>query len=94
MRFGVGESAPYRRHLSHDLVRDLLQTAPQRIKISLRLFALGLGEEAELLGSFLGELVQVCVDLSLQLGEYRANRFGFHVGPLFELSRFGVLDGL
>ena len=63
MTLRVREASVHRCDLPFNLVGNFVEPAMQRIDVALRLLALGFAEQAELFGSFCGEIVEVGSDL-------------------------------
>ena len=91
MRSRIGETAVNSSDLAFDLVGNLVQTAPESVKVTFGLIAFWVGEQAELLdvGDF--EISQFRRDLLPKVAENPADPIRLGVGAGLELPELGFL---
>jgi hypothetical protein len=90
----IGEAASNRLDFAFDLVRDLVDSTAQCLKITLGLLTLGFGKQAELFEALSSKGIEVGADLPLQIGENGSYGFGLVFRPVCQLASLRFLDAL
>jgi hypothetical protein len=90
----IGEAASNGLDFAFDLVRDLVDSTAQCLKITLGLLTLGFGKQAELFEALSSKGIEVGADLPLQIGENGSYGFGLVFRPVCQLASLRFLDAL